>query len=505
MTCQPSPRHHPDWADAARAVRIETRAFIDGSYTEASDGATFDCINPATGAVLGRVASCSAADVDRAVAAARRSFDAGDWSRCDPAVRRRALIRLADLIEEHRDTLAILETLDTGKLIRDSATLDIPGSADVFRFFGEACDKLLDEAVPVGPGALAMITREPVGVVGAVVPWNFPLKMAAWKCAPALAAGNSVLLKPAEQSPLTALHLAGLAAEAGIPPGVFNVLPGFGPDAGGPIGLHPDVDCVGFTGSTEVGKLFLGYAGRSNMKRVWLECGGKSAFIVCPDAGDLKAAAEAAAAGIFFNQGEVCSATSRLFVHEDIQADFTALLLDAAQAYAPGNPLDLASGMGAMVSEEQTGRVLSYIETGKAEADLLCGGSRVLAETGGSFIAPTIFTHVDPRAVIATEEIFGPVLSVISFRNEADVVGLANASIYGLGASIWTRDLDRAVRMSRALHVGSVSVNAVDHVDLRTPFGGVKQSGNGRDLSLHAFEKYLDLKTTWISIRETAA
>lgn len=505
MTNQPSPRHHPYWTDVARMVQIETRAFINGDYVPAADGRTFECINPATGALLGHVAACSDVDVDRAVTAARQSFETGRWSRCDPAVRRRALIRLADLIEEHRDTLAILETLDTGKLIRDSATLDIPGSADVFRFFGEACDKLLDETVPVGASALATITREPVGVVGAVVPWNFPLKMAAWKCAPALAAGNSVILKPAEQSPLTALYLAGLAAEAGIPSGVFNVLPGYGPDVGAPIGLHPDIDCVGFTGSTEVGKLFLGYAGRSNMKRVWLECGGKSAFIAFPDARDLKAAAQAAAAGIFFNQGEVCSATSRLFVHEDIRADFTALLLDAAQAYMPGDPLNLASGMGAMVSEEQTQRVLSFIEAGKREANLLCGGGRVLADSGGSFIAPTIFADVDPRAVIATEEIFGPVLSLIPFSDEAEVIGLSNASIYGLGASVWTCNLDRALRLSRALHVGSVSVNAVDHVDLRTPFGGVKQSGNGRDLSVHAFEKYLDLKTTWISVAEAAA
>jgi gamma-glutamyl-gamma-aminobutyraldehyde dehydrogenase len=505
MTAHPSPRRHAYWTDAAREVRLETRAFINGDYANAADGQVFDCVNPATGEILGHVAACGQADVDRAVAAARNSFEAGRWSRCDPAIRRGVLLRLADLIEEHRDELAVLETLDTGKLIRDSATLDIPGSAAVFRFFGEACDKLLDEAVPVGSGALATITREPVGVVGAVVPWNFPLKMASWKCAPALAAGNSVILKPAEQSPLSALFLAGLAAEAGIPPGVFNVLPGFGPEVGAPIGLHPGIDCVGFTGSTEIGKRFLGYSSQSNMKRIWLECGGKSAFIVFPDARDLNAAAQAAAAGIFFNQGEVCSATSRLFVHEDIRADFTTLLLEAAKAYSPGNPLDLASGMGAMVSEEQTGRVLSYIDKGRNEAELLCGGTRVLTDTGGCFIAPTIFTNVDSRSVIATEEIFGPVLSVLSFREEAEVVQMANASQYGLGASVWTQNLDRAVRMSRALHVGSVSVNAVDNVDLRTPFGGVKQSGNGRDLSLHAFEKYLDLKTTWISIQGAAA
>ncbi len=500
MSCSTSPRLFADWAEAAGTVRFEVKAFIDGQYVDAAEGRSFDCLNPATGAVLGQVAACGVEDVNRAVVAARRSFDDGHWSRCDPSVRRKVLVRLADLIEEHRDELALLETLDTGKLIRDSVALDIPGSAAVFRFFGEACDKLLDETVPVGAGALALITREPVGVVGAVVPWNFPLKMAAWKCAPALAAGNSVILKPAEQSPLTAIRLAGLAAQAGIPDGVFNVLPGFGPEAGAPIGLHPDVDCVGFTGSTEVGKLFLGYAAQSNMKRVWLECGGKSAFIVFPDTRDLRQAARAAAAGIFFNQGEVCSATSRLLVHEDIAAAFSTLLLEAARDYAAGDPLDPASGMGAMVSEEQMARVLSYIEAGKAEARMLCGGERVLRETGGCFIAPTIFADVDPRAVIATEEIFGPVLSVMTFRGEAEVVAAANASIYGLGASVWTRDLDRAVRMSRALRVGSVSVNAVDHVDLRTPFGGVKQSGSGRDLSLHAFEKYLDLKTTWVAL-----
>lgn len=493
------------WAAKAAAIRPDGLAFIGGRAVAAADGQTFDCINPATGQVITQVAACGAEDVNRSVKVARQSFEAGAWSRCDPSDRRKRLIRLADLIDGATDELALLETMDSGKLLRDARTLDIPGSAAVFRFFGEACDKLLDEVVPVGSGALATITREPVGVVGAVVPWNFPLKMAAWKCAPALAAGNSVILKPAEQSPLTALRLASLAAEAGIPDGVFNVLPGFGPEVGAPIGLHADVDCVGFTGSTEVGKKFMVYAGQSNMKRVWLECGGKSAFIVFPDTKDLAAAARAAAAGIFFNQGEVCSATSRLFVHQEVAAEFTALLLKAAQAYQPGDPLDLSSGMGAMISEEQTARVLSYVETGRAEGDLLMGGARVLPETGGYFITPTIFGNVDPRAVIATEEIFGPVLSVMTFRDESDVIAAANASIYGLGASVWTSDLDRAIRLSRAMQVGSVSINAVDNVDLRTPFGGVKQSGNGRDLSLHAFEKYSDLKTTWIALQGAGA
>lgn len=490
-----------EWKTAALKVNIEGRAFIDGKYIDAVDGDTFDCVNPATGRVLGKVASCNAADVDLAVKSARRALDTGAWSRCDPSERRKVLVRLAELIESAGEELALLETLDTGKLIKDSVTLDIPSSAAVFRYYGEACDKLLDEVVPVGPDAFASITKEPVGVVGAVIPWNFPLKMAAWKCAPALAAGNSVILKPAEQSPLTALRLAQLAVEAGVPDGVFNILPGFGPEAGGAIGLHPDIDCVGFTGSTEIGKRFLSYAGQSNMKRVWLECGGKSACIVFPDAKDLEAAANAAALGIFFNQGEVCSATSRLFVHREILDDFTALLVKASKAFKPGDPLEVNSGMGSMISEEQTSRVISYIDKGRREADLLAGGNRVLQETGGCFIEPTIFHNVDPRSVIASEEIFGPVLSVIPFESEIEAVQLVNASIYGLGSSIWTTDLDRAFRVSRRLHAGSISVNAVDHVDLRTPFGGVKQSGNGRDLSLHAFDKYCDLKTTWMSIR----
>jgi len=494
-----------EWKAAAQKASIEGRAFIGGRYIDAADGDSFDCINPATGRVLGKIASCKSTDIDLAVRSARRAFDGGAWSCCDPSERRKVLIRLADLIEAARDELALLETLDTGKLIRDSVTLDIPSSAAVFRFYGEACDKLLHEVVPVGPYAFASITKEPVGVVGAVIPWNFPLKMAAWKCAPALAVGNSVVLKPAEQSPLTALKLAQLAVEAGVPEGVFNVVPGFGPEAGAAIGLHSGIDCVGFTGSTEIGKRFLAYAGQSNMKRVWLECGGKSACIVFPDAKNLEAAAKAAALGIFFNQGEVCSATSRLFVHRDLLDDFTTLLVEASNSFKPGDPLEVSSGMGSMISEEQTTRVMSYIEKGKEEADLIAGGSRVLQETGGYFIEPTIFRNVDPRSVIACEEIFGPVLSIIPFGSESEAVELANASIYGLGASVWTGDLDRAFRLSRRLHAGSISINAVDHVDLRTPFGGVKQSGNGRDLSLHALDKYCDLKTTWMAVQGSAA
>ncbi|MBS7542915.1 aldehyde dehydrogenase [Ancylobacter oerskovii] len=489
-----------DWRALAAALPLRSQAFIDGQYRPARDGRTFETVNPATGTKIADIAACDAADVDLAVAVARRSFEAGSWSRRDPAERRKVLVRLADLILAHAEELALLETLDMGKLVRDSATLDIPGSAEVFRWYGEACDKLNGEVVRAGDGSFALIDHEPVGVVGAVVPWNFPLKMAAWKCAPALAAGNSVILKPAEQSPLTALRLAELAAEAGIPDGVFNVLPGLGHEAGQAIGLHEGIDCVAFTGSTEIGKKFLAYASASNMKRIWLECGGKSANLVFPEARDLDRAAGFAAQGIFFNQGEVCSATSRLFVHRSIAEEFTARLLEKVDAYRPGDPLDAASGMGALVTEEHTQRVLDYIAIGRQGATLACGGERVLAETGGCFVAPTIFTDVDPNSRIAREEVFGPVLAVSTFADEAEAIRLANDSVYGLGASVWTDDLSQAHRVARALHVGSVSVNTVDAVDVRTPFGGVKQSGSGRDLSLHAFDKYTDLKTTWISL-----
>lgn len=488
------------WHNAATKLHIPTRGFVGGRHVDPVGGNSFAAVNPANGKPLAAIGAYGADDVDLAVQSARRAFEQGDWSRCDPAERRKILVRLADLILAHQEELALLETLNMGKLIQDSLKLDIPTAADVFRWYGEAADKLVDEIIPAGDARLAMVTREAVGVVGAVVPWNFPLKMAAWKCAPALAAGNSVLLKPAEQSPLTALRLAELAAEAGVPPGVFNVLPGLGHEAGRAIGLHPDIDCVAFTGSTEVGKLFLAYASQSNMKRVWLECGGKSANIVFPAAKDLQAAAKAAASGIYFNQGEVCSATSRLYVHASIHDEFLHLLQNELAAFQPGDPLDPKSGMGALVSEEHLEKVVGYIDFGKDHARLVAGGNRTLSETGGYFVEPTIFADVQPESILSREEIFGPVLSVARFDTEDAAVALANASIYGLGASVWTNDLSQAHRVARRLQAGTVSINLVDHVDVRTPFGGVKQSGTGRDLSLHAFDKYTELKTTWIGL-----
>ncbi|RQR68362.1 MULTISPECIES: aldehyde dehydrogenase [unclassified Burkholderia] len=490
------------WQALANRITFPSQAFIDGQFVDAASGETFDSVNPATGEVLVSVAACDVQDVDRAVAAARAAFERGSWSRIAPSERKKVLLRLSQLILEHREELAVLESLDMGKLVHDAVTLDVPTSAEVFQWYAEAIDKVYDEVAPLGSGALATIRREAVGVVGAVVPWNFPLKMAAWKCAPALAAGNSVILKPAEQSPLSALKLAELAAEAGVPAGVFNVLPGFGTTAGRAIGMHKDIDCVAFTGSTEVGKMFLGYSATSNMKQVWLECGGKSPLLVFDDCTDIRAAAKAAAQGIFFNQGEVCSATSRVLVQRSVKSQFIEALLEAASAYQPGNPLDPASKMGAMVDEEQTKRVLRYIELAKRDNRLLLGGNRYAEIGKGCFLTPTIFDDVKPTDTLAREEVFGPVLGVLEFDSEDEAILVANDSVYGLGASVWTGNLKRAHRVAGRLHAGTVSVNAVDQVSVMTPFGGFKQSGVGRDLSLHALDKYTALKTTWFDLND---
>lgn len=490
-----------DWESMAQGLVIQGKAFINGQYQDASSKQTFDCISPIDGRLLGKVASCDLADANIAVSNARSVFEAGAWSQLPPVKRKQVMIRFAQLMEDNADELALLETLDMGKPIRYSKAVDVMAAARAIRWCGEAIDKIYDEIAPTASNEIGMITREPVGVVAAIVPWNFPMIMASWKLGPALATGNSVILKPSEKSPLTAIRLAQLALDAGMPAGVLNVLPGFGHTVGKALALHMDVDTLVFTGSTKIAKQLMIYAGESNMKRVWLEAGGKSPNIVFNDAPNLQAAAEAAASGIAFNQGEVCTAGSRLLVESGIKDELIALIAKEFEAWQPGHPLDPATTCGAMVDRQQLDSVLAYIHRGQKEgAALVSGGAQVLADTGGVYVQPTIFSGVTNQMTIAREEIFGPVLSVIEFDGMEQAIEIANDTIYGLAAGVWTSNLSKAHRTAKALRSGMVWINHYDGGDMTAPFGGYKQSGNGRDKSLHAFDKYTEIKATWIAL-----
>ncbi len=497
------PRTHDaiDWHDRAQKLKIRGEAFINGRRVAAMGGATFACLSPIDGRELAQVAAGAAADIDVAVRTARAAFERGDWSQQAPAARKRVLQRFSELIDAATEELALLETLDMGKPISDALSVDVPATARCIRWYGEAIDKIYGEIAPTSRDSLALITREPVGVVGAIVPWNFPMIMAAWKIGPVLASGNSLVLKPSEKSPLSALRLAELAVEAGIPPGVFNVVPGLGHTAGKALAVHLDVDAIAFTGSTATGKLVAEYAAQSNLKRVSLECGGKSPNIVMADYPDLKRAARAAAGAIFFNQGEMCSAGSRLLVQESIRDALVEEVVAIARSLPPGDPLDASTKLGALVDEPQTRRVVDYIASGRSEgAQVAVGGGRVRQDSGGCYVEPTVFSGVRPDMRIAREEIFGPVLATLTFRDLDEAIRIGNDVVYGLAAAVWTRDITAAHRAARALRAGMVYVNCYDADDLTVPFGGFKQSGTGRDKSLHAFEKYTELKTTWIDL-----
>lgn len=488
--------------DALRGLALPPQElFVGGRHVPTASGRTLDVISPIDGQKLTTMADAGPEDVERAVAAARAAFDGGGWSRAAPSTRKKVLSRIADLIEKHALELAVLGVRDNGTEIAMALKAEPGSAAATFRYYGEAIDKIYGEIAPTADNVLALVHREPVGVIGAIVPWNFPLMIGAWKIAPALAAGNSVVLKPAETASLALLRLAELCAEAGLPEGVLNVVTGRGAVAGEALGLSMDIDVLAFTGSGAVGRRLLEYSARSNLKRVYLELGGKSPNIVFADAPDLDQAARISAHGIFRNSGQVCVAGSRLLVESSIREAFVDKVAAVAAKMKVGDPLDLTTDAGAINSAAQLERNLAHVERAAAEgAALVTGGNRILRETGGFYMAPTLFDRVRPDMTLAREEVFGPVLAAIAFDDEADAVRIANSTSYGLASAVWTSNLSRAHRMVRAIRAGIVHVNTYGGADITVPLGGVRQSGNGHDKSLHALDKYTDLKTAWIQL-----
>lgn len=487
-----------DWQQAAAQLKVDGRALINGQRTDALSGATRTTVNPANGKPIAEVASCGTEDADLAVTIARATFESGVWSGMAPADRKMVLVRWAELIEKHAEEIALLETLDVGKPISDTFNIDVPGSIRTIRWTGEAIDKVYDQITPTPSDCLALVTRLPLGVVAAIVPWNFPLSTTAWKLAPSLATGNSVILKPASNTPLSALRMAELATEAGLPEGVLQVLPGPGGSLGRHIALHMDIDGLTFTGSTPVGKQLMEYSGQSNLKRTFLELGGKSPNIVFPDA-NLESAAASAAVAVFYNGGQTCTAGTRLIVHQSIHDEFLEMVTAYAADWMPGDPMDPATAMGPMIDQAQCKTVSDYVDIANSEgAKLVFGGNTVNEDSGGFYHEPTIFSGVNNQMQIAREEVFGPVLSVIPFADADEAVKIANDSIYGLAGAVWSRNINTAHKVAAAVRVGTMGINNYFGGDITVPFGGFKQSGNGRDKSMHAFDDYTELKTTWI-------
>jgi len=487
-----------DWGSLAVEIEIESRAFIDGEYRDALSGATRETVNPGNGQKLADVANCGVEDADHAVKVARAAFESGVWANMAPADRKMVLVRWAELIEDNADEIALLECLDVGKPISDTTGVDVPSAVRTIRWSGEAIDKVYDQISPAPADCLALVQRLPLGVVAAIVPWNFPLSTTAWKLAPSLATGNSVILKPASNTPLSALRIAGLATEAGLPDGVLQVLPGPGGSLGKHLSLHEDIDGLTFTGSTQIGKQLMQYSGQSNLKRTFLELGGKSPNIVFADS-NLEKAAMMAAVAVFYNGGQTCTAGTRLIVEKSVREKFVEMVVENTRNWMPGDPLDPATSMGPMIDASQLKTVADYVEIGKEEgAAVMAGGKQVMTDSGGCYHEPTIFDGVNNNMRIAREEIFGPVMSVIGFKDAEEAVAIANDSIYGLAGAVWSNNINTAHKVAAAVRVGTMGINNYFGGDVTVPFGGFKQSGNGRDKSMHAFDDYTELKTTWI-------
>ena len=492
-----------EYADIAAKIKFPIDPFINGKFQKTKAGNIMETINPADGKVLAKVAACDYNDVDYAVEVSRDAFNSGEWSTKHPSERKELLLKLADLIEKNQLELAVLESLESGKPISECVLTDLPETIITIKWHAEAIDKIYDQISPANADAVGLITREPLGVVGCVLPWNFPLMMLAWKIAPALAGGNSVIVKPAEQTSMTALRVAELASEAGIPPGVLNVLPGEGPDVGEPMGRHQDIDAISFTGSTEVGRLFLEFSGQSNLKKIILECGGKNPAVVLSDATNIDGVAEHAVFAALWNMGQNCTANSRLIVHKNLKDKMLSKVKEKMADWHTGDPLDPKNQLGAIISREQYDKILGYIETAKEQgAEVIAGGNSI--ESGdGLFIEPTLFSGVNSDMVIAKEEIFGPVFAMMVVESDEEAIKLANDTSYGLQASLFTSSVTKAHKYGRALQAGTVSVNCYGEGDISTPFGGYKLSGfGGRDNSLMAHDQYTETKTLWIDISE---